>query len=163
MKEQSLYESYGHSFMPKQAFDFVSLIEKQAGVVFQWMGLIIPVITASTLTLIAEKKSISLLEIARGLGIPHQLAAQRVKTLLKLNIIVGDKDESDKRRTNYQLTPLGEQQNHLLINYLFHADRVFSALTEEIGVDLMAALKAANQSFEERPLTERISEGRVKK
>ena len=161
MKELSLYKSYGYSFMPKLAFDFVSMIEKQAGVVYQSMGLIIPVITSSTLVLIATQQKASLLEIARRLDIPHQLAAQRVKTLLKLQVISADKDNSDKRRTNYQLTAMGQQQHQLLLTYLQHADKVFAALTIELGVDLMAVLTAANSSFVERPLTSRIHQGEL--
>ncbi len=161
MKEMNLYKHYGHSFMPKLAFDFVSIVEKQAGAVYQRMGLVIPVITSSTLALIADQEKASLLEIARGLNISHQLAAQRVKTLLKLNVIVADKDNTDKRRTNYQLTALGVQQQQLLLTYLSHADKVFAALTEEFGVDLIEVLTAVNQSFTERPLASRIREGGV--
>ena len=161
MKELSLYKNYGHSFLPKLAFDFVSMVEKQAGAVYQDMGLVIPVITSSTLVLIANQEKASLLEIARGLGIPHQLAAQRVKALLKLHVIDADKDNADKRRTNYQLTASGNQQHQLLLTYLSHADKVFAALTEEFGVDLMAVLTAVNKSFAERPLASRIREGGV--
>ncbi len=161
MKDMHLYKNYGHSFLPKLAFDFVSMIEKQAGIVYKQMELIIPVITSSTLILIADQGTASLLEIARGLGIPHQLAAQRVKALLKLQVIVADKDSADKRRTNYQLTTLGTQQHQVLLTYLEHADKVFAALTEEFGVDLMEVLSAVNKSFVERPLANRIREGGI--
>lgn len=161
MEDMHFYKNYGHSFLPKLAFDFVSMVEKQAGIVYQQMELIIPVITSSTLILIAEQGTASLLEIARGLGIPHQLAAQRVKALLKLQVIVADKDSADKRRTNYQLTTLGTQQHQILLTYLDHADKVFAALTEEFGVDLMEVLTAVNKSFVERPLANRIPEGGI--
>ena len=82
-------------YTPKQALDFSSLMEKQAKPVYERMGIIFPVITSSTVNFIAEFKTVSLLEIARGLNIPHQLASQRIKILLKLDIVSPHKDPQD--------------------------------------------------------------------
>lgn len=156
MKE--LNQSYQHkrSFTPKLALDFASLMEKQASPVYEKMGIIFPVITSSTVYFIGAQEAASLLEIARALSIPHQLAAQRVKILLKLSIISSSKHISDKRRTNYELTALGREQYTLLIEYLIHAEQIFTKLNAELNIDLMKVLAQVNKSFIERPLFERI-------
>lgn len=143
-------------FMPKLAYDFASLIEKQAKPVYETMGLIIPVITSSTVVFIFENKTASLLDIARGLEITHQLASQRVKILLKLGIIQAFKDTSDKRKTNYQLTEFGIEQSKVLSSYLDKASLVFSELNEELGCDLMELLFKVNNSFQVNSLQSRI-------
>ncbi len=136
--------------------DFASLMEKQARPVYKSIGIIFPVITSSTVNVIAQNQSASLLDVARALDIPHQLAAQRIKKLLKLNIISTHKDIEDKRKTNYQLTELGKTQNDLLNLYLSKADKVFSDLNEEIDVDFMVLLQQVNESFTARSLFQRI-------
>ncbi|MFQ3191140.1 MAG: conjugal transfer/entry exclusion protein [Paraglaciecola sp.] len=85
---------YKRSFTPKLAWDFASFMEKQAVPVYEQFGLTIPDITSSTLCIIAEYKKASLLEVASALKISHQLAAQRVKTLLQLGIICIEKDRA---------------------------------------------------------------------
>ena len=156
VKELNLPQRYKRSFTPKLAWDFASVMEKQAAPVYGKLGLEIPVITSSTLCLIAEQKQASLLEVARALGITHQLAAQRVKTLLQLDIIFADKDKSDKRRTNYALTAKGQKQNTLLGQYLRQAEQAFLELNEELNIDLMLLLEKVNTCFAKRSLGQRI-------
>ncbi|WP_371373207.1 hypothetical protein [Thalassotalea aquiviva] len=144
------------AFMPKLALDFATLIEKQAKPVYEQMGLVIPVISSSVVVFIFERQSAPLLDIARGLGITHQLAAQRVKALLKLNIISAHKDKRDNRKTNYQLTEFGIAQSAILFAYLKKANDVFEDLNEEFGVDLMTLLAQVNQSFKMKSLAQRI-------
>lgn len=134
-----------------------SLMEKQAAPVYEQFGLTIPDITSSTLCIIAEYKKASLLEVASALKISHQLAAQRVKTLLQLGIISTEKDQSDKRRTYYSLTAKGRKKNKLLNGYLIKAERAVLALNQELGIYLMQLLVKVNQSFSKLSLYQRIS------
>lgn len=136
--------------------DFASIMEKQAKPVYESIGIVFPVIASSTVNFIGKSQSASLLDVARALDIPHQLAAQRIKKLLKLNIISPHKDTGDKRKTNYQLTEFGKIQNEFLKLYLSKAENVFSDLNDEIGIDLMALLQQVNKSFIEKDLYQRI-------
>lgn len=156
MNNLSLPLRYKRSFTPKLAWDFAATMEKQAAPVYQQFGLIIPVITSSTLCFIAEHKKSSLLEIARALGTTHQLAAQRVKILLQLELISADKDPDDKRRTNYTLTAKGVKQNELLDKYLLQAEQAFIELNQELELDLMLVLEQVNSCFAKRSLLERM-------
>ncbi|WP_124748957.1 winged helix-turn-helix transcriptional regulator [Alteromonas facilis] len=143
-------------FMPKAALDFASMMENQAKPVYQRMGITIPVITTSTIMFIQQHREASLLDIARGLDISHQLAAQRVKTLLKLEVIVAQKDSSDKRKTNYSLTELGEAQCELIEAYMQRADAVFKQINDELGFDLQKVLINLSDSFHSRSLLTRF-------
>jgi len=146
----------GRGFTPKLAMDFASLMEKQAKPVYENIGIIFPVIASSTVSVIGNNQTASLLDIARALDVPHQLAAQRIKKLLQLDIISTHKDIRDKRKTNYQLTELGKTQNDLLNLYLSKADNVFSELNDELDLDLMALLQQVNESFAGKSLFQRI-------
>jgi DNA-binding MarR family transcriptional regulator len=159
MKKLELPTRYKRSFTPKLALDFASLMEKQASLVYEKMGIVLPVITSSTVCFIGEQKKASLLEIARALNITHQLAAQRIKILLNLEIISASKDLTDKRRTNYALTVIGQKQNLLLIEYLNHAEQIFVEFNKELGTDLMTLLIQVNKSFTDRSLFKRIFVG----
>ncbi|TPH13980.1 hypothetical protein [Litorilituus lipolyticus] len=152
-------ETDRRGFTPKLALDFSSLIEKQAKPVYERMGLMIPVITSSTVVFFIEHKTASLLDIARYLDIPHQLASQRVKALLKRNVICAYKDTSDKRKTNYQLTEFGIEQGNILMDYLDKADFVFEELNNELGLDLKSLLTLLNKSFEITTLEQRVFRG----
>jgi DNA-binding MarR family transcriptional regulator len=156
MKKLNLPPRFKRSFTPKLAWDFASSMEKQAAVVYEKMGLIIPVITSSTLCFISEQKKVTLLEVSRALGISHQLAAQRVKTLLQLDIILASQDPSDKRRTNYLLTAKGHKQNKLLDTYLIQVEQTFIELNEELDIDLMLLLEQVNNCFAKCSLYQRI-------
>lgn len=147
-------------FTPKLALDFSSLIEKQAKPVYEQVGLIIPVITSSTVVVLIEREAASLLDIARELDIPHQLVSQRVKALLKLSVICAYKDPHDKRKTNYQLTEFGIAQGNILMDYLDQADLVFEELNNELGLDLKSILKQLNKSFELTTLEQRFFKDR---
>ena len=148
--------NYKRSFTPKLAYDFASLIEKQAAPVYEKLGLTIPVITSSTLYVIAEYERASLLEVSSALGVVHQLASLRIKTLLKLGIISTEKDMSDKRRTYYSLTAKGRAQNMLLNEYLIKAEHAFLELNRELDIDVMKLLEQVNQSFAKQSLYQRI-------
>jgi DNA-binding MarR family transcriptional regulator len=156
VKNLKLKPEYQRAFTPKVAWDLASLIEKQAIHVYEQLGIVIPVVTSSSLCFIGQQKKVSLLEIARALDIPHQLAAQRIKILLKLDLILANKDPSDKRRTNYMLTIKGHEQNALLTEYLGHAEKIFNGLNEELNTDLMKILEQTKKSFVERTLHQRI-------
>ncbi len=124
------------------------------------MGLILPVITSSTAVVLIQGETASLLDIARDLWIPHQLASQRVKALLKLNVICAYKDPHDKRKTNYQLTEFGIEQGNILMDKLDKADLVFEELNNELGLELKSLLNQLNKSFELTTLEQRIFKDR---
>ena len=145
------------AFTAKMAYDFAMLVGRQAESVYQSMGIAFPVTVSSTVLYLTKVKASSLAEIARALDHPHQLIAQRLKTLLKLELIESKPDPSDRRRTEYRLTKKGKSQGKHLQKYCSEADGIFSDLSTELGVDLLAALRNAHAALQDVPLSRRFT------
>ena len=78
------------AFTNKRFFDLVTLINEQADIVYQRLGIKFPVVVSSTVLYLAKSKEGSLTEIAKGLGMSHQLISQRIKILLNLENLIFD-------------------------------------------------------------------------
>lgn len=148
------------AFLSKRVYDFHLLINKQADKVYKNKGIIFPVATSSTVLFLSTIDSASLAQIARALDHPHQLIAQRVKALLKLELIEGTQDSKDKRRTLYHLTQTGLIQSQLLNDYCKEAADAFNSLSKEVGVDLHVTLNKACTALERTPFSERFPSGK---
>ncbi len=144
------------AFTGKMALDLAYLIEAQAEGVYVQRDIIFPVIASSTMLFMDSVESASLLEIAKALGHPHQLVAQRIKTLLNLKLLKAKGDASDKRRTLYSLTSAGRIQTQRLKDYCADASLAFIALSAELGVDLQHVLRNARVNLKQTPLGKRI-------
>lgn len=144
------------AFTAKMALDFALLVSRQAESVYERKGITFPVTVSSTVLYLTGVNTASLVEIARALGHPHQLIAQRLKILLKLELIKCAPDPNDRRRTVYSLTKEGSRQSVRLRKYCGEAAKVFSDLSDEIGVDLLSALGAAVSSLQQTPLSRRF-------
>lgn len=144
------------AFMGKMALDLATLIARQAEAVYEARAMAFPVIVSSTLLYLVEAGPASLTEIAQGLDHSHQLVKQRVDILLKLGLIRSRRDPHDGRRTLFSLTAEGATQAERLKAYRAEAARVFTALSEEIGVDLADILPRAREALERRPMAVRF-------
>lgn len=151
------------AFLPKMALDFALLTARQAESVYERAGIDFPVSVSSTVLFLARVKTASLVEIARALGQPHQLIAQRIKILVKLDLIESEPDPEDGRRIVYSLTRSGKAQSVKLLKYCDEAAVVFAKLCKEIGADLLPALSAAVDALQEKPLLRRFQSLKNKK
>jgi DNA-binding MarR family transcriptional regulator len=158
MKPTDFKETLDHdpAFMGKMALDLASLIARQAEAVYEARGMAFPVIVSSALLLLAETGPASMTEIAEGLGHSHQLVKQRVDTLMKLGLVQSHRDPDDGRRTLLSLTNEGTAQAARLTEYRREAARVFTTLSEEIGVNLADVLPRAREALERTPLAARF-------
>ena len=146
------------AFTSKRLFDLFLLINEQAAVLYEDLGIRFPVNVSSTVLYLSVNKEGSLTEIARGLGLSHQLISQRVKILQKLNLINKKPAENDKRKTLYFLTEEGIEQSRILDQYCVGAEQAFNNLSEDLGVDLHAVLNTAVNSLRDRTFAERYEE-----
>lgn len=144
------------AFTGKMALDFAFLIATQAEDVYKNKGICFPVTVSSTLLFLTRVQAASLLEISAALGHQHQLVAQRIKILLKLELIEANADALDRRRTLYRLTRVGRRQGKILQDYCGEAAQVFIELSDEVGVDLLDALHQASTALQKTPLLERF-------
>ena len=143
------------AFTNKRFFDLFMLINEQADIVYKDIGIKFPVVASSTVLYLAKSKQGSLTEIAKGLGMSHQLISQRVKILLNLELITKHPAPNDKRKTIYTLTEKGEEQSKLLLDYCVGAEKAFNNLSETVGVDLLATINKAIVALHDTSFAER--------
>lgn len=144
-----------YAFMAKSVFDLHCLIQNQSEALYTEKEMGFPVFSSSALMFLSSVESASIMQISQGLNLSHQLASQRLKIMLKLALVEGIKDDTDKRRTLYHLTPKGREKSEILNLYCLDAAQAFKNLSDEIGVDIQHVLNSAitalqNQSFGKR-------------
>ncbi len=146
------------AYLGKLASQLTTVTSEQMQTIYANRGLTIPVLVSSVLHFISKHEDSSLADIARGLGLQHQLVAQRIKKLQALDLVVKDPDPLDARRTQYTLTHSGRDQAALLIKCMEDTAVVYRALFAEIECDLINALTAAIDAVKARPLPARFAE-----
>ncbi len=146
------------AFTNKRFFDLFNLINEQADVVYKQMGIKFPVVASSTVLYLSKSKEGSLTEIAKGLGLSHQLVSQRVKILLNLDLIKKQPAKNDKRKTIYTFTIDGERQSELLLEYCKGAEKAFDSLSESVGVDLITTMNKAITALNETSFAQRYNQ-----
>ncbi|MDE1468494.1 MarR family winged helix-turn-helix transcriptional regulator [Aurantiacibacter sp. D1-12] len=134
---------FDNAYLGKRLQDLLTLAHSQMKEVYEAHGLVIPVEGSSTLHAIAPGTSASLTEIAATLGQSHQLIAQRIGKLLALELAEKRADPNDGRRSEYILTPAGEEQWHRLDTLMQTIAKVNQRLFAEIGCDLVEGLDRA--------------------
>ena len=132
--------SFLSGYFGRPIHDLYHLFMGQLEVLYQDFGLNIPVVCSSTLQLIHSKSRMAPADIARALGDPHQVVAQRLGSLEKRGLISKSADKTDKRRSVIMLTPEGVQQAERLEYLMKVSEGVYAELMQEIGVNLPALL-----------------------
>lgn len=153
----------GHShvqdaYLGKLASQLTAITSEQMQAIYRERGIEFPVLVSSTLHYVFKNQGASLSDIARGLGLPHQLVAQRVKKLQASHLVEKRADPDDARRTQYGLTDAGAVQACLLVECMEDTAVVYRALFKEIDCDLIAALSSAIEAVRAKPLTVRFAE-----
>ncbi len=133
----------------------VNQIVEQGDDLLRQAGVVFPSRSASTVLLLGGGRDLSVADIAKTLGHPHQLATQRVDMLIALGIAKRVDDPGDGRRKVVRLTPKGRRQLQKLEATLVLARSAIAALFEETGCDLSAAALRAMQALETKSLLER--------
>jgi DNA-binding MarR family transcriptional regulator len=151
-------ESRRKAFLGKHAQDLVIKTSDQIKIVYQERGLVIPIVVSSTLLLIARNQGASLADISKALELPHQLVAQRVEKLLKLELIEKRADPDDKRRSEFRVTKSGTAQAKILEECMADTAQIYGDLYEEIGCDLPKVLLATLEALDRKSLQTRFAE-----
>ena len=145
-----------YAFVAKTVFDLHSLIQAQSEKLYQEKELGFPVWASSTILMLSSVKLASIMEISQGLNLSHQLTSQRVKLMLKLELVEGIEDPNDKRRTLYRLTTKGLEKSKILDLYCFDAEQAFRDLSNDISVDIQSVLNSAIQALTEKSFGKRF-------
>ena len=147
-----------NAYLGKFAQNLILKTLEQETEIYETLGIVFPVRASSTVEMIKRKPGISLSEISRELGFPHQLVAQRIKILSKLSLIEKRADPDDRRRYGYYLTSTGKKQAKLLQSCVEDISQVYSDLYEEVDCDLPAKLSATISALERRPILQRLED-----
>jgi len=147
-----------NAYLGKFAQDLMFQTSEQMDVVYRSRGITIPVLLSSTLHFLAENKGASVADVSKGLGLQHQLVAQRIQKLLDMRLISKRKDRSDRRRTEYHLTSSGQEQADRLIACMTDTAVIYEELFAEIECDLVKALSKASSAIQGKSLSQRFDE-----
>jgi DNA-binding MarR family transcriptional regulator len=148
---------FHEAYLGKRLQDLLTLSHQQMQSVYEKRGLIISVEGSSTLQVLKPGTKLALADLARILEQPHQLVAQRIQKLVRLDLVIKQPDPLDGRRTEYVLTTHGEQQWQLLNSLMIEGIEVNRGLFNEIGIDLLAGLDAAISALNTRSFAERFT------
>jgi len=146
------------AYLGKHAQNLVFKTLEQESEIYEMRGIVFPVRASSTFEMIKRKPGISLSEIGRALGFPHQLVAQRIRILSEMSLIEKRADPEDRRRSGFFLTQSGKRQAKLLQSCVEDIFQVYADLNEEIGCDLADKLISAITALENRPIIQRMEE-----
>lgn len=146
------------AFLGKAAQDLLHLSSEQVAVIYKRRGLVVPVEVSSTLLYLSQHEHVVLTDVSTALDIAHQLAAQRVAKLSKLELLEKRSDPGDRRRAYLQLTRAGLEQARILERCMVDMSVVYGRLFEEIGCDLAGKLNEAIDALKHRDLAARIDD-----
>ena len=109
----------------------------------------------SVFYLVATRPGLSVAAVAEALGLSHQLATYRVKKLVESGWVVQERDPECRTRSILQTAAEAEPKVQKLKAVMRQLDRVYEALFEELGVDLLDLATRARKALFEASLLER--------
>ena len=131
------------------------LIAEQSQIVFDTMGIVIPVRSCSLMTVLATLGTASASDLARELGHSHQLVMQKIPKLVRLGLIQQGDDDGDARRRLFVPTDEGLSQLAKLEQCSVLIREAYAGLFAEVG-DVRQLVDRAVDALNERPLDKRL-------
>ena len=132
------------------------LIEEQSQVIFDTMGIVIPVRSCSLMTVLAALGTASASDLARELGHSHQLVIQKIPKLIRLGLVQQRDDDDDARRRIFTPTEEGLAQLQKFEQFKSLIRDAYAGLFAEVG-DVRKFVDRATEALNERPLDKRIN------
>lgn len=131
------------------------LIAEQSKMVFDRMGVVIPVRSCSLITVLAKLGTASASDLARELGHSHQLVMQKIPKLVSLGLIEHRNDHNDARRRVFHLTGEGVAQLEKFEQCTTLIRTAYDGLFAEVG-DVKQFIDRTADALNRRPLDERM-------
>ena len=94
----------------------------------------------------------SITELAGSLQLSHQLASQRVRSLVGEGFATIERGAQDRRRRIVTLTANGSAEAEKLQGFLLDLEASYTDLFDEIGLDVNRAVLDATAALADRPL-----------
>lgn len=150
-------DELGPAFLGLQLFQLLSIIDHQGRELLDESGIDVPARTGSTIIYLRRHGPASKTDLARFLGMSHQLVGYRLKDLHSLGLLRETADPDDRRRTRIALSKKGREVAGQVERVLRKTENAFRTVFEEIGVELFDVLIAAKTALDERSLLQRIA------
>jgi len=150
------FDAYGPAFLGQQLLRLNEVIDRGGARVLAQIPSHFPAQVASLLVLLEHKGPCNTTNLAREVGVSHQLISQRLRILQKQALITRVVDTSDMRRTLIRLTAKGRSAANEVEAACKAGEAAYRVLFEETGVDLFACVIKVRKALEERSLDLRI-------
>ncbi len=145
------------AFLAHMADRLNALVCRQTKVLLQKAGAQTPVRSVSVMIYLDKNGPSSVADIARSEGQSHQLVTSRTAPLERLGLIKSYDDPQDDRRRLLKLTAKGAKDAARVTRASKDVAASLGKLNDEIGVDLMSVIEAAEQSLLRQPIAERVN------
>ncbi len=153
---KDFFDTFGPSFLGLQILRLFSEIDKGGSKALAALPSKLPSRVASLLIYLKHCGPASSSELAKALSVSHQLASQRIDTLIKQSLVEKVSDPNDQRRNLIKLNAAGLNAADEVESLCELADQAYLALFEEIDVDLFSVVIKARQALQDRPIELRI-------
>ncbi len=145
----------GRPFLARRLAQLHELLAEQGQELMQAEGVDLDARLGSVFHLVATRPGLSVAELAEELGLSHQLATYRIKKLVEAGLVSQDRDPGDRTRSILQPTAKARPVIEQLETVMSQLDKVYAALFEELGVDLLDITSRARKALTETSLLER--------
>jgi len=150
-------DDFGPAMLGPQLLRLLNRIIEDSTVALNDNGQYFPSHLSSTLLVLIKRGPCGKIDIARELGVSHQLTAHRISKIKKLGLGRERSDPKDGRRTIISLTRKGRAQTEKLIAFTSHLENAYLALFDELEIDLCDATIRVRKALETMPLSDRIA------
>lgn len=153
-----LHDEYAPAFFGRLATHVIDRIVEGGVPVAEEQGIIAPVRTFSTMTLL-NHGALGVTDIAQALGITHAAVIKYIRTLSELGLVERGRDKQNARRRPVFLTDKGRAQARLIDRYMRRIGEVYEELFEEIGIDVYEGIRRMNDALDRRDFGKRLEAG----
>ncbi len=149
-------QNWGAGFVAYYATRFADTLAKQGEEIMREKGWKTPPLSVSTVLYLHAQNGASVTDISNAVGSSHQLTAQRIKELEKLNLAKRVPNKNDKRSRLIMLTPIGQEEAEELGKFMQEVQQIFSQLETEIGCNLSEKIIEAERCMQKNTLKDRL-------
>ena len=150
-------DDFGSAVLGPQLLRLLNKIIEDSTLALNANGQGFPSHLSSTLLVLIKHGPCGKIDIAKELGVSHQLTVYRISKLKKLGLVQEKNDLGDGRRTIISLTKKGRMQTKKLLAFTRHIENAYAELFNELGIDLCDAVIRARKALEFRSLNDRMA------
>lgn len=151
-------DNFGPAVLGPQLLRLLNIIIDDSTVALRDKNTDLPSHLSSTLLVLDRVGACGKVDIARELGVTHQLTTHRIGLLKELKLVTEKSDPRDRRRTIITLSRAGRSRVHVLNGICADLEKVYAELFSELGVDLFSTVIRARKALETKSLHVRIAE-----